>query len=266
MIALPRDDDRSAPMPEVAQQPLALGRLSVPKACDVLADQLRARIRSGAIDEGRALPTERELGLQTGLSRASVREALRILEVEGLIETRPGRSGGSRVRRPGGDELQRHLDLFIWGRDVGFGELHEVREALEALGAEGAARRRTDADLAELERRTVAVERSVHDIDAYLAANLDWHMAVVRASHNDLLIGFMNVLSNAIHKATGMEAFDSPEVRELTVRIHRRILAAIVQGDADAARRRMSRHVVAARKVAMAWSGGTRAAEQRKEE
>jgi DNA-binding FadR family transcriptional regulator len=232
---------------------IALGRLNVPKAGDVLADQLRSRIRSGELREGQALPAERELVIQTGLSRMSVREALRLLEAEGLIETRPGRNGGSRVRRPAGDELTRHLELFIWGRNVGFNDLHDVREALEALAAEGAARRHTDADVEDLTEKTTAVEAAVHNVETYLAANLDWHIAVARASHNELLISFMSVLSNAIHDATAIEAFDSPDVRAATLKIHRSILAAIVDRDADAARRRMLRHVAAARRVAVSW-------------
>ena len=231
---------------------VSLQRVSVPKAADVLADRLRSRIRSGELREGQWLPTERELVAQTGLSRMSVREALRMLEVEGLIEIKPGRNGGSRVRRPAGDELTRHLELFIWGRGIGFEDLHDVREALEALGAEGAAQRRTDAELAELIAKTQAVEAAVGDVERYLEANLAWHMTVVRASHNELLISIMNVLSNAIHQATAIEAFDSPEVRESTIKIHRRILAAIEARDAEAARRRMVRHVAAARQVAVA--------------
>jgi DNA-binding FadR family transcriptional regulator len=237
---------------------LALGRVSVPKASDVLAEQLRNRIRSGELGEGQALPTERDLVLQTGLSRSSVREALRILEVEGLIETRAGRSGGSKVSRPAGRELTRHLDLFIWGRNVGLEELHEVREALEALAAEGAARRRTAADIEELKAKTLAVETSVDVVPEYLAANLAWHLAVVRSSHNDLLIGFMDALSNAIHQETALDAFDSPQVRAATLKIHRSILNAIIAGDTEAARRRMARHVGAAGKLALGATSGPR--------
>src|SRR5690606_27239204 len=70
----------------------------VPKASDVLAERLRQMILSGQIQPGHQLPAERELVKETSLSRASVREALRILELEGLIETRRGRGGGSVVR------------------------------------------------------------------------------------------------------------------------------------------------------------------------
>jgi len=235
--------------------PIAVRRITAPKASDVLADELRARIRSAQWPEGLALPTERELSAQTGLSRTTVREALRMLEVDGLIEIRPGRGGGARVRRPAGSELNRQLELFIWGRNIGVEHLHDVRTALEALGAEGAARHRTDAKLAELVAKTEAVEAAVRDVTRYLDANLAWHMAVVRASHNELLVSFMEVLSYAIHEATEIEAFDSEEVRLSTLKIHRAILTAIAEGDADAARRRMTRHVSAAREVALGRSG-----------
>jgi len=88
-------------------------------------------------------------------------------------------------------------------------------------------------------------------MNAYLDANLAWHLAVVRASHNELLVSFMEVLSAAIHEATEIEAFDSTDLRASTLKIHRAILAAIAAGDADAARRRMLRHVSAARDVAL---------------
>lgn len=183
-----------------------------------------------------------------------MREALCILEVEGLIEIRAGRAGGSKVRRPAGRELSRHLDLFIWGRRITLEELHEVRESLETVAAEGAARRRTEADLVELGKKTGAVERAVTVVPEYLAANLAWHLAVAQASHNELLIHFMNVLSNAIHQETALEAFDSPAVRAATIKIHRSILTAIQAGDAEAARRRMARHVSAAGRLALAAS------------
>lgn len=242
-----------------AYDEVEMERLSVPKAGDVLADQIRRRIRSGDLREGQSLPTERKLVEQTGLSRLSVREALRILEAEGLIETRPGRNGGSHVRRPAGDVLARHLELFIWSRNATAEDVHDVREALEALAAAGAARRRTDADIAELAQKTEALEASIGDTAAYLAANLEWHMAIVRASHNELLVGLMSVLATIIHDATATGAFESPGVRAATVAVHRRILDAVIDRDAETARSMMARDVAAARTLA----GGKRPAARR---
>jgi len=247
------DDASRSPLP------ITITRITAPKASDVLADALRGRIRSGQWPEGAALPAERDLSLQAGLSRTTVREALRILELDGLIQIRPGRGGGARVRRPAGDELSRQLELFIWGRNISVEHLHDVRTALEALAAETAARQRTDADLADLVAKTEAVETAVGDLPKYLAANLAWHLAVVEASHNELLASIMDVLAQAVHEATELEAFDTPEVRAQTLKIHRAILAAIIAGDPDAARRRMTRHVAAARALAMGETNGVAA-------
>jgi len=79
--------------------------LQVPKASDVLADDLRERILRGDFPEGTALPPERELVNQTRMSRATIREALRILEVQGLVRIKTGRAGGAYVSRPGHNEL-----------------------------------------------------------------------------------------------------------------------------------------------------------------
>ena len=101
-------------------RPLVLATVSVPKASLVLADRLRERILSNGTQEGTLLPTERELVVQSVLSRASVREALRVLETEGLISTKSGRSGGSVVRRPGPEAIWRSLKLFVRGHGVRF--------------------------------------------------------------------------------------------------------------------------------------------------
>jgi DNA-binding FadR family transcriptional regulator len=110
-----------------------LGPVDVPKAADVLANLLRDRILSGEIAEGEALPPERTLVEQSRLSRASVREALRILKQQGLIVTRPGRGGGSVVARPSADDLVGSLDLYLRGQGWGRGNttLLEAREIIE---------------------------------------------------------------------------------------------------------------------------------------
>src|ERR1700686_5915831 len=77
---------------------VVLNAVDVPKASDVLARELRERILSGELAEGMALPAERELVKQTQMSRATVREALRILEVQNLVTVRAGRIGGAFVK------------------------------------------------------------------------------------------------------------------------------------------------------------------------
>ncbi|MFI1212975.1 FadR/GntR family transcriptional regulator [Streptomyces sp. NPDC020802] len=217
--------------------------LTVPKASDVLAAEVRERILSGEFTEGTALPPERQLVEQTGLSRATVREALRVLEVERLVEIRPGRGGGAFVHRPGHESLANTVQLVIRGQRIRLEALHETREAIEPACAALAAERRTEQDLAELEAADTALVAAGDDIQRFLRANIRWHNTVARASGNELLIGFMGALSESIYAATNLERFMDDGVRELTARAHARITDAIRAGDGTTARRRMSRHV-----------------------
>src|SRR3954469_21217021 len=112
-----------------ARSTIQLSPMDVPKASDVLANKLRERILSGEYPEGTPLPPERELVVQTRMSRTTVREALRILEVQGLIRIKAGRAGGAFVQHPGEESVADSLDLLIRGRRIRLASVHETREA-----------------------------------------------------------------------------------------------------------------------------------------
>lgn len=219
-----------------------LSPMTVPKASDVLADELRERILSGEFPEGTALPPERELVVQTQMSRTTVREALRILEVQDLVRIKTGRSGGAFVQKPSQESVADSVALLIRGRKIRIPALLETREAIEPFCARLAAKHRTDEDLARLDEanEAIAVDGSLAD---FLQANVDWHVAVAVASHNEVLTGFMLALSRAIYASTDNQGFVDAEVRRTAARAHRTITEAIRDQDADAAVRRMSRHV-----------------------
>ena len=238
-------------MPPSTNRRAQVGRIRVPKSYDVLADHLREQILSGTLVEGTSLPAERDLVGQTGLSRGSVREALRMLESEGLVRTRPGRHGGSIISRPGQEAVTRFVSLFIRGRRIQFRSLVETREAIEPMLAGLAARHRTAQDLDRLKAVTADLEDAYPDVPRFLIENVNWHNAVAAASHNELLAAFLASISKAVHDATAMEDFASDEMRKVVMHAHRRVLEAIVGGDADAARRRMERHVRAYREQVM---------------
>jgi DNA-binding FadR family transcriptional regulator len=94
-----------------------------------------------------------------------------------------------------------------------------------------------------LDRANEAIAEPKADLDQFLQANLDWHVGVSMASHNELLIGFMIALSQAIYAGTENAAFVDTEVRVVTGQAHRAITSAIRDRDATAAGRRMRRHV-----------------------
>ncbi len=227
---------------EDARTIIQLSPLDVPKASDVLANELRERILSGEYPEGTPLPPERGLVAQTRMSRTTVREALRILEVQGLLRIKAGRAGGAFVQKPGEESIASSLDLLIRGRQLRLASVHETREAIEPSCARLAALHRTAGDLQRLDAANEAITAG-DDLADFLSANVDWHVAVATAGHNEILTGIMMALSRAIYTATNNEGFVNDEVRAITVRAHRSVTRAIRERDADAAVRRMTRHV-----------------------
>ncbi|AMM21858.1 GntR family transcriptional regulator [Frondihabitans sp. PAMC 28766] len=222
---------------------IQLSPMKVPKASDVLANELRERILTGEFAEGMGLPPERDLVVQTRMSRTTVREALRILEVQGLIRIKSGRTGGAFVQQPGEEAMASTVNLLIRGRQIRLAALLETREAIEPYCAELAAAHRTESDLTDIEAANVALRNADDDLTAFLEANVEWHVAVARASHNELLSGLMMALSRAIFAATLDETFVDVEVRKHAIHAHETITEAIREGDAAAALRRMKRHV-----------------------
>ena len=226
----------------VTRQTVRLTPMKIPKASDVLADDLRERILRGDFPEGTALPPERELVLQTRMSRTTVRESLRILEVQGLVRIKTGRSGGAFVQKPGQESVASSVALLIRGRQIRMRALLETRESIEPQCARLAARYRVEDDLVRLEAANEAISPK-GPLAAFLQANVDWHVAVAKATHNELLMGFMVALSQAIYASTDNQGFIDEEVRGTTLAAHRSITDAIRDGDPEAAVRRMTRHV-----------------------
>lgn len=217
--------------------------VAVPKASEVLANQLRERILNGELAEGTLLPAERDLVVETQMSRATVREALRILEVQNLIRVKAGRAGGAFVQRPNTKSMANSVGMLIRGRRIRLTDLMETRQAVEPFCAEIAARNRTDQDLTALELANEAIADPKAGLNQFLQANLDWHVGVAVAGHNELLVGFMTALSEAIYAGTDNATFIDSAVRAVTSQAHQAITTAIRDGNAKTAARRMRRHV-----------------------
>lgn len=225
------------------ENPSPLGPIKGVRSRDVLADVLREQILAGARRTGVALPAERELVAETGLSRASVRDALRILEGEGLIEIKQGRYGGSMVRQPADDALAKPIALFVRGRNVSVREMVEARVVFEPTIAEFAALRRTPDELEALAAVTRELEQAMDDIPRFLDVNVRWYLALADACHNDLLRAFVSSIAGLILEETGKEGLTPEPTRSVILKSHQRVLEAVKNGDAAAARRRMTRHV-----------------------
>ena len=245
---------------------LKLSPIVVLKTSEVLAHVLREQILTGKLSSGSPLPAERDLVAQTRLSRGSVREALRILETEGLVVTRPGRFGGSVAQQPGDESLAKYIHLFVHGRGISLVSLLQTREAIEPSLAALAAENRTEDDLKDLVDVTERVEAAYDDTPAYLRENVNWHCAIAAASHNELLRAFMVAISSMVYKATAIQNFATEDVRKVVIEAHRRILDAIAAKDAEAARRRMGRHLRAVTAAMKAFPSAPMVLEMNEEE
>lgn len=233
-----------------AKEPSGIVPIFVPKASDILAARLRDLILAGKFQAGDMLPTERELVAESGLSRASVREALRVLEAENLVATRPGRLGGSMVTLPGRKSVSRSVELFIRTHGIRLESLLDCRLAVEPMMAKLAATRRTEEELAEMERLHEAFLASGDDVASYKQINLEWHLSVARASRNEPLIALMEAISDSILRAADYRQVTTDEIRREAFLAHTKVMQAVKSGDADMAFKSMERHVSAYSTVA----------------
>lgn len=217
------------------------------KGCETLASAIREQILSGKLRSGDMLPNERELVDQSGLSRGSVREAMRILETQGLVSTSVGRNQGRRAIPPSQELVGNSIDFFIRGRRVSFSSLMETFETLAPSISALAAANRTDADIAALRECQENLKITL-GAKRFVQANLEWHIAVGLASHNPLLSAIYEGLGPSLMDPH-VAGFTSKEVRVAARRAVDRIQDSILAGDADAARRKMLSHVQTYRRM-----------------
>jgi GntR family transcriptional regulator, transcriptional repressor for pyruvate dehydrogenase complex len=158
-------------------------------AYQVLADALRARILTGELKPGAKLPIEPELSNQYGVSRSTVREALRVLASQNLITTTRGVSGGSFVAYPNPAQISGYLEaslrLLSQADNLSIGELAEARDMLEVPAAGLAAVRRSDGQLEEL--RGTLFEPAETSPDRAMELNKLFHAVLMRSTGSQLV-------------------------------------------------------------------------------
>lgn len=199
--------------------------------------ELGVRIVGGAIAPGDSLPIEDELGPELGVSRSVLREAIKVLAGKGLVEVRP--KTGTRVR----PRRSWHLldpEVVRWQFERlsaadDLVELSEVRAVVEPSAARLAARRRTDADIADIEAHCKRMESAVAEPMAYRTAELDFHAAVVDASHNTMLSHMGAVIRVALSSVPSNGGVRAPQ----GTAGHRAVLDAIDRRDPAAAEKGM---------------------------
>jgi GntR family transcriptional regulator, transcriptional repressor for pyruvate dehydrogenase complex len=237
----------------------------VRRAFEQVYDQLRETILDGGVANGQRLPSEGVLAAQFGVSRGTVREALRLLLAEGLIRTAKGAGGGSFVTLPTVDHvsefLQRSIELLSLTDDVTLAEFLEARRLIEVFAVRQAALRRTQRDLDAL-RATLVEPGSELTAHAQYLRNRSFHHVLIDACGNSLLRISAQPIFSVLHTHLMRSTLTLDFPRQVCSE-HGTILAAIEAGDADAAEREMVEHLAwLARVYERIWrpgSGGRRA-------
>jgi len=206
-----------------------------------IVKQVEDSILKGKLKPGDQLPAERDLAQQFGVSRTAVREAVKTLREKGLVEAFSGR--GTFVTNGTSMAMRQSLDLMIRiNQQEGSSNLAELRFVLEPEIA-GLAAERIEEQLLSTMREAVAVmDRNLHDPDAYVEADLDFHLALAEAVGNPLILSLLDSIVGLLREQRS-RIFNVDRGPERGQFHHKRILAAVEQRDPGAAREAMRSHL-----------------------
>jgi GntR family transcriptional regulator, transcriptional repressor for pyruvate dehydrogenase complex len=210
----------------------------------MVARELLARLADSNLKPGQTFATEAELLDQFDVSRPTLRESVRILEAQGVLEQRPGRGGGLVVRRPSIDMLAQSLSIYLRFNGVPFLSVLKAREIIEPALAAEAAQRGTEADLKEMGESIDRMENGCDDTAEFVAENRLFHGIIARASANEVLETFWGTISLLAHGEHHGVRYTIGN-RQHVIAAHEQILDACRRRDATAAASAMSEHVAA---------------------
>lgn len=205
-----------------------------------VAHQIVDDIGQGDFEAGDKLPREQEMLARYGVARATLREALRFLELQGVIHLKPGPGGGPVVREPRPDDFASTMALLLQFLGADFRSLVEVRQAIGPSMAAHAAERATADDLSRLRGsldRLHDLSRSSKD---YVNENRRFHDLLAWASRNPL-IGFLVVSLHHITKVSGIGITYTEPERTYQLKAYERVLAAISDRNPELASTEMLR-------------------------
>jgi GntR family transcriptional repressor for pyruvate dehydrogenase complex len=221
-----------------------LSRVSVGRISEVIVDQIRLLIRSGQLTAGDRLPSERELCERFGVSRVTVREALRVLEANGLVDIRVGSRGGAFVTAPTSRMVGEGIADLISLSSLSALEVTEARMVFELGLVPLVCERATEEDIAALyaicDRSSVALETA----DEYpLALSAEWHTRFAHATHNRAIGLLAESLHDPMIRSLQQARSTEPTHGRRGVEEHRALVEAVAARDVERATELMSVHL-----------------------
>ena len=228
---------------------------------ELVARRLVAQLSSGALKPGDKLPGERELARQLNVGRTTVREALKLLTLSGLLDARRG--DGTYVRREFGDFLSQQIKWPVLLSVDDLDMIVEVREGLEVKAVRMAAQRATPEDIERIGVFKQLLEIEGRDVERETDLDLEFHHAIASASQNSLLCRLMISLHDILREYIALSNQTTDRL-ETTVAEHQAIYDAIVARDSDAAEEAMIKHLAMSKSWILKASKGIHSAPPKK--
>ncbi|MCU1495029.1 MAG: FadR family transcriptional regulator [Acidimicrobiaceae bacterium] len=204
------------------------------------ADAIKALILSGELRPGDALPSERDFSGMLGISRPSLREAIRALSVLNIVEPRHG--GGTYVSSLEPQILAKPISFLLQVDEQALGHLFEVRRVLEAAAARLAAQRIGDEELADLDRLVQAAGRVVTKSEEYLRLDVELHRSIVEAADNPIYLALFQSVAD-LSTASLQRGTASTALRRAAQSQHQALVIALRDRDGAEAARIMEDHL-----------------------
>jgi GntR family transcriptional repressor for pyruvate dehydrogenase complex len=217
---------------------------------DKVTEAILATILSNRLKPGDALPPERELGKQFGVSRTVIREAVRALQAKGLLEVRSG--SGVRIVAVDAKTVRESMRHFVAGSMLDYAKVDEVRRVLEVAAAGIAAERATALDLERIDATLRQMAESVDDLATSIEVDLAFHRALAEATHNELFGVLHNSIGEMLVEVRRRNLLLGPQERERVIEMHTAIRDRIAEHNPGAAQQAMRDHLDHVRAT---WSG-----------
>jgi len=237
----------------LAYEPSAQFR--VPKAAELLAARIRGQILRSELKEGDALPPENELMERFGVSRPTLREAIRVLEMESLLRMRRGSRGGALVTAPDPRVAARAVGVFLQLRQVSLRDIHEARTMIEPMAARHIAESPDARPVLEtLHQRNEAARASVRDFREFPRHSWSFHKGLVEGTRNQTLTVLVQTIADIIESqvtrgytrpAPPAEAEEQVQLNLGSVRANDELLKLLESQDAGGAEAYWTKHLAA---------------------
>ncbi|MBA2932462.1 FadR family transcriptional regulator [Sphingomonas sp. CGMCC 1.13654] len=207
---------------------------------EMICEQIRGELAAGTLKAGDKLPAERDLAVQLGVSRNALREALRSLEVAGIIRNAKGAKGGAFVKYADPERVTQAMEDYVSLGDITLDELTEARIAMQDVIVRLACQRASDVDLAELE---VIAEKTqkVSDVETRYKYAVEYYTVLARATRNRVFGIFVDALSSILHKFVQGPGYET--LQESLIQSRLKLVKHLRARDADAAAQEMRKHL-----------------------